>query len=275
MKPRHTASHLSTDHSCFGSNSVKVQQISYWTLLPIVALVLVSWCKADVAIVAVASNFLETAKELSEHFDPENKKITLASGSTGQIFAQVNQGAPFHLFLSADQQRVDELVERELAISETQTTYAHGRICFYLASKPEHEESPRQAFEDLQFKRIAIANPRIAPYGRASIEALRSAGWKDDDQALQIATAQNVNQAFAMVSSGNSETGIVALSTILLKSVEKQDYYLIPLHMHEPIRQDAVLLAKGSENTTAMQFLDYLSSNEGKAIIRSHGYKVD
>ncbi|MCY3883935.1 MAG: molybdate ABC transporter substrate-binding protein [Gammaproteobacteria bacterium] len=254
---------------------MSVLQFRYWAFVPFVVFVLVSSCKAEDAIVAVASNFLETAKELSKRFDPKKETITLASGSTGQIFAQINQGAPFHVFLSADHQRVDELVKRELAISATQTTYAHGRICFYLASKPKSDETPEQVFDNFQFKRVAIANPRIAPYGKASLEALRNAGWSEHEQKLQVATAQNVGQAFAMVSSGNAETGIVALSTILLRSVDKQNYFLIPTQMHEPIRQDAVLLVKGSENATAKRFLNYLSSNEGKTIIRSHGYNID
>lgn len=246
-----------------------------WIFFSVFVALLASGCKAEDAIVAVSTNFLETAKKLVEEFATSDGKVVLASGSTGQIFAQINQGAPYHAFLSADQLRVDELVERELAIGESQFTYAVGKICFFLASKRTSEDSPKKRFDDLSIERIAIANPRIAPYGAAAIEALESVGWKKEDRKGRVATAQNVGQAFAMVSSGNADAGIVALSTILLRSVPREDYYLIPSDLHEPIEQDAVLLAKGKSNSSAKRFLDYISSEEGKAVIRSHGYTVD
>ena len=236
---------------------------------------LASGCKSEEAIIAVSTNFLETAKKLVEQFDATDGKVVLASGSTGQIFAQINQGAPYHAFLSADQERVNELVKRELAISDTQFTYAVGRLCFLLAPKRKSQNTPKTRFEDLELGRIAIANPRIAPYGRAAIEALESVGWSSSEEIDRVATAQNVGQAFAMISSGNADTGIVALSTVLLRSVPQEDFYIIPDRLHDPIQQDAVLLSRGKSNTAAKSFLDYISSEEGKAVIRSHGYKFD
>lgn len=248
---------------------------SLWISVTLAVVFLSAGCKAEDAIVAVATNFLETAKQLVEKFESSDGKVVLASGSTGQIFAQINQGAPYHAFLSADQARVNELVKRELAVADSQFTYAVGRICFLLAPKRESEDTPKTRFQDLVLGRVAIANPRIAPYGRAAVEALESLGLNSEEKNDHFAFAQNVGQAFAMTSSGNADTGIVALSTVLLRSVSKQDYYIIPTDLHDPIKQDAVLLARGESNAAAKQFLNYISSEEGKAVIRSHGYKFD
>lgn len=254
---------------------MKEIRASFWILAYTYVVLSASVCNAEDALVAVSTNFLETAKKLSEQFDSNEGKVVLASGSTGQIFAQINQGAPYHAFLSADQHRVNELVRRELAIDDSQFTYAVGKICFILAPERESEDPPKKRFEELLIKRIAIANPRIAPYGQAAIEALENVGWKTDEQRDRVTTAQNVGQAYAMVASGNADAGIVALSTIVLRTVPEEDYYLIPTQLHEPIKQDAVLLTKGESNIAAKRFLDYISSEEGKAVIRSHGYKVD
>lgn len=258
-----------------GRNNPKILRLSCTVLATAALFGLTSWCKADDAIVAVATNFLETAKTLAESFEPSEGTLTLASGSTGQIFAQINQGAPFHAFLSADQQRVNELVKRELADSESQFTYAIGRICFLLAPRQNNEKTPKERFDDLIEGRIAIANPKFAPYGRASIEALDRRGWKQSEHKGKVAIAQNVGQAYAMVSSNNADAGMVALSTVLLRSTPTQDFYLIPDDLHQPIKQDAVLLSRGKYNSSAKEFLAHLSRKESKAVIREHGYIVE
>lgn len=235
-----------------------------------------SLCIAEDAMIAVATNFLPTAKKLAKEFELDEKhELKLVGGSTGQLFAQISQGAPFHALMSADRERVTKLVERKLAVADTQFTYATGRLCFLVSRNREHSETPKKILHELLFTQIAIANPRTAPYGAAAAEVLAELGLKEQALSLKLITAQNVGQAYAMVSTGNSDFGIVALSSVLNDSVDKDQYYLIPYRLHEPIRQDAVLLKQGSDNQTAKRFLKFLTSQEGKAIIRGEGYRFD
>ena len=231
---------------------------------------------AKETLIAVATNFLPTAKSLVEEFELESEAdVTLVSGSTGQLFAQITQGAPFHAFFSADQERVNELVKRNLADSGSQFTYAVGRICFFVTPKKESKATPREIFNETAFEQVAIANPRSAPYGKAALEALDSIGLTQEKRESKLITAGNVSQAFSMVSTGNAEVGIVALSSILDGEVKKEHYYLIPPSKHSPIKQDAVLLKAGANNEAAVDFLEFVASNAGKAIIRGEGYKLD
>lgn len=231
---------------------------------------------AEDATIAVATNFLPTAKKLAKEFELEEEyELKLVGGSTGQLFAQISQGAPFHAFMSADQERVSKLVESELALADTQFTYARGRLCFLVSPNREHSETPKKILHELLFTQIAIANPRTAPYGAAAVEVLAELGLEEQALSSKLITAQNVGQAYAMVSTGNSDFGIVALSSVLNDSVDNDQYYLIPYKLHGPIRQDAVLLKRGSNNHSAKRFLEFLSSREGKAIIRGEGYRFD
>lgn len=252
--------------------SVDVSRLASICLL----LGLTNLCVAEEATVAVATNFLTTAKELTKQFELDDEgEIKLVSGSTGQLFAQISNGARFHVFMSADQERASKLVSQEMAVAESQFTYASGRLCFFVSSKRRLDEAPDAILTDLLFDHVAIANPRTAPYGDAAMEVLAKVGLEEQDNSTKVITAQNVGQAYSMVSTGNSHYGIVALSSILDGSVEKDQYYLIPSRLHKPILQDAVLLMDGADNQTAKRFLSFLASDEGKAIIRSEGYKLD
>ncbi len=233
-------------------------------------------CPAEEAVVAVATNFLPTAEALAQEFMSDNEEeIQLRSGSTGQLFAQTARGAPFDVFLSADKQRVDELVKRELAQEESRFTYAIGRICFYMNPRSEISKTVEEAFKELAFDQLAIANPRVAPYGDAALRALDHIGYDAEVHEIKIVTAQSVGHAFTLVSTGSASFGIVALSSLVNQSVSDGHYYVIPDDTHPTIRQDAVLLNQGSENRTAKRFLSFLTSKEGKEIIRSHGYASD
>ncbi len=253
-------------------HSIAVSRIAtIWLLVGLTNL-----CVAEEATVAVATNFLTTAKELVKQFESHDEgEIKLVSGSTGQLFAQISNGARFHVFMSADQERASKLVSQDLAVAESQFTYASGRLCFLVNAKQALAESPEAILTELMFDHIAIANPRTAPYGNAAMEVLEKVGLREQDNSTKVISAQNVGQAYSMVSTGNSNYGIVALSSILDGSVEEDQYYLIPSRLHEPIHQDAVLLMGGAENQTAKRFLSYLASDEAKAVIRSEGYKLD
>ena len=218
--------------------------------------------RAEEALVAVAANFLRPAEALAEAYATvSGHEITLASGSTGQHFAQVVHGAPYDLFLAADDARPALLTKDGLAGDPV--TYAIGRLAYVSptmdASMPWHE-----AAEDAGL--IAIANPELAPYGRAAMEALEAVGLWDQATTVQ---GQNVGQAFALVASGNVRGGLVALSQVRGRD---DIYQVVSADLHMPIRQDAVLLTRAKGNLAAEGFLAYLGSDAALAVIEEFGY---
>lgn len=218
--------------------------------------------RAEQALVAVASNFLKPAKVLAEAFTAETGlEIQIAGGSTGQHYAQILHGAPYDLFLAADQERPALLAEQGL--SGEPVTYAIGRLAF-LVPGVDPDDAWQEAIR--RTGRIAIANPELAPYGRAAQQALEAVGLWD---GLSPVRGQNVGQAYAMVALGAVQGGLVALS-----QAQEGDgsYTVIPDGLHAPIRQDAVLLDRGKGDLAAEGFLAYLASETAVAVIESFGY---
>ena len=226
---------------------------------------------AERALVGVATNFAEPAAAIVDLFEATSPHdVTLSAGSTGQLFAQIVNGAPYDLFLSADQARPALLVEAQQA--SRQTTYAVGRLALWSA-----DPSMPLDFGNLANsppKRFAIANPALAPYGlaaQASLENLGQLAILDG----RIVKGENVGQTFAMIASGNAELGLVALSSV--KSTRNRfnpNFLLVPSNLHDPIRQDAVLLAHGRENAAAIAFLAFLSGPETAKILDAFGYET-
>lgn len=189
--------------------------------------------QAEVVRIAVASNFLTMARILEAGFELETgHEIELSPGSTGALYAQIRHGAPFDLFLAADDVRPQQLAE--LGLTEgAPFTYATGRLVLWV---PDHPEASPEILGGL--KRVAIANPELAPYGRAAEEALRALGlW--DDIAPAIVRGQNVSQAVAMIATGNAEGGLVAAAVLPAGA----QAWPVPTELHRPIRQQAVVLA--------------------------------
>lgn len=223
-----------------------------WALLPLPAL-------AEQALVAVASNFLKPAEVLAAAFEAESgHQIDLASGSTGQHFAQIVHGAPYDAFLAADQERPARLIEKGLASDAI--TYAVGRLAFV------HPLGTELGAEPLRF--LAIANPDLAPYGLAARQVLASLGLPAGLIGGEV-QGQNVGQAYGMVASGNASGGLVAWSLAMDGDVP---FTLISAELHEPIRQDAVLLSRGARNVAAQEFLSYLASDTAQEMIVTFGY---
>jgi molybdate transport system substrate-binding protein len=220
---------------------------------------------AGEAHVAVAANFAVPAKRLAEEFGARTgHKLTLSNGSTGKFYAQIKSGAPFDVFLSADEETPRRLEAEKLAVAGSRFTYAVGRLALW---SPKTEFVDEQFLQAQKFSRLAIANPRLAPYGAAARETLEKLGlW----QALQpkLVQGENIAQTYQFVSSGNADLGFVALSQLHTGS-----YWLVPERMHTPLRQDAVLLARGADNAAARAFLDDLRSAPARERIRSYGYE--
>lgn len=227
------------------------------------------------ALVAVASNFAGTFETLEEAFESATEyRITMVSGSTGQLYAQVREGAPFDILLAADQLRPQLLVNEGLGLPATRRTYALGQLALWSPNAQWPGQGPTQALESDALRRLAIANPDLAPYGLAARQSLRSMGLEGRlDRRLVM--GQNVSHAYTLVASGNAELGIVALSLLEDDAGESRGrHWVLPAGSHAPIRQDLVLLQRGAGNAAALGFLEFLEGEVARDIMARAGYLI-
>ncbi|WP_108398009.1 molybdate ABC transporter substrate-binding protein [Devosia submarina] len=238
-------------------------------LMMLAALLVPSLARAETISVAVAANFTQTAEDLAQLFKAESgHDIRLSFGSTGQLYAQITQGAPFQVFLAADDERPARLVVEGWGVEGTLFTYALGALALYGASSDvSNGEAVLRAGE---FRKLAIADPISAPYGQAAVETLQQLGLLEAVEP-KLVTGENIGQTLQFVESGSAELGFVAASQI----VGKTGIWRVPEQFHAPIRQDAVLLLEGESSTAARLFLEFLRSDKARAVIRASGYGVD
>ncbi|MEM8572241.1 MAG: molybdate ABC transporter substrate-binding protein [Pseudomonadota bacterium] len=221
--------------------------------------------------VAVASNFIATAKEIARAFEEQtDHRVVISSGSTGQIFAQITQAAPFEVFLAADAWRPQLTVSEGYGVDGSVFTYATGSLVLW-SKEPDLVEG-LDTLENGLFQRLAIANPDIAPYGHAAIQVLETAGVLDAVDP-RLVRGNNIAQVYQFVVTGNADLGFVAASQID-DSVEGSSWS-IPASYHDPIRQDAVLLKRGEANPAARAFWEFLQGPSARQIIVDNGYMVD
>lgn len=221
--------------------------------------------------VAVASNFAETLEQLATEFEGQSShRIVIARGSSGRHFAQILNGAPFDVFFSADAERPARL-RRELGLpDENLRSYALGRLVLW-GPGSEAAAAVRRRLESDSFNSLAIANPRLAPYGQAAAEALRALGiWNRlASQRGRLIRGENVAQAYQFVATGNADLGFVALSQVL--SAEEGGFWELPQSLYQPIVQRLLVL---QESTATQDLLQFLASDRARAIIRQAGYDV-
>jgi len=230
---------------------------------------------ADEALVAVAASFLPPMEALAVEFERDtDHEISIASGSTGALFAQISNGAPFDLFVAADSERPRRLAEAGIGLEPTRATIALGRLVLYGARAPLIRAAGIDALRAPGIRRIAIANPSVAPYGIAARQALEALGlWTALESKL--VRGQSVAQAFAMTATGNAELGLVALSQVLSRRDETGAYVAIPETLYEPIRQDLIVLTRAQHNAAALSLREYLLGERGRTTIASFGYAFD
>lgn len=220
--------------------------------------------------VAVAANFTQAAKEIGALFEARTgHKAVLIFGSTGQLFTQISKGAPFELFLTADQKTAEKAGAEGLALADTRFTYATGRIVLY-SRDPKLVEGPR-TLTLAKFSKIAIANPVTAPYGAAAVAVLRALGVHDALNG-RIVRGNNIAQTHQFVESGNAELGFVALSQVA--GHQDGSRWIVPDNMHPAIAQDAILLTTGKDNPAAKAFLRFLGGDEANRVKEKFGYGV-
>lgn len=221
--------------------------------------------------IAVATNFAMAARDIGQAFEAATAHHPVFSfGSTGQLYAQISQAAPFDIFLAADQARAQLAIDRGFAVAESRFTYATGRIVLFshLPGLVMSQQTLRTGSVD----RIAVANPATAPYGAAAVQAMRALGV----YALletKIVQGANIAQTYQFVATGNADVGFVALSQV--KHGAPGSQWVVPLNLHQPIAQDAVLLRNGAGNVAAHAFLSFLRGREADHIKEKYGYSAE
>lgn len=232
--------------------------------------------QAEEAMLAVAANFAEPMQRLEAMFEERSgHALTLVLGSTGKLYAQITNGAPFDVLLAADQERPVRLVEADHAVAESRFTYAVGRLALWSADPGMIADGGgNPVLRSGDFDHVAIANPKLSPYGQAAKQTLERLGlW--DDLSPKVVQGENIGQTFQMVATGNAELGFVALSYVVSeRNAMPGSRWDVPAGLHEPIRQDAVLLARGAENPAAAGFLEFLRSPEAQTVVERFGYAV-
>jgi len=221
--------------------------------------------------VAVAANFTAPAKDIAAAFkDKTGDEAVLSFGASGQFYAQIQQGAPYQVFLSADADRPKAAVEAGLAVGDSRFTYAIGKLVLW--SRNLDVSKGDEALKANAFAKLAIANPKSAPYGAAAVEAMTKLGAYDAILP-KIVQGASIGQAFEFVDTGNADLGFVALSQ--LANVTVGSRWLVPQTLYAPIRQDAVLLKAAADDEPSKAFLAFLRGPQARAIIEKYGYSLE
>ncbi|WP_373692651.1 molybdate ABC transporter substrate-binding protein [Acidovorax sp.] len=227
---------------------------------------------ADTVSVAVAANFTAPMQKIAAAFEVDTgHKAELSFGATGKFYAQITHGAPFQVLLSADDTTPARLEREGKAVAHSRFTYAIGTLVLWSA-QPGTVDAKGDVLKSGDFKHLAIANPKLAPYGAAALQVMEKLGVAT---ALQprLVQGENIAQTFQFVSTGNAQLGFVALSQVMADGkIRSGSAWQVPASLHEPIRQDAVLLMPGKDSAAASALLTYLRCNKARAIIQSYGY---
>ena len=238
------------------------------------SLALASQALADQVQVAVAANFTAPMQAIASEFEKDTGHSVKASyGATGQFYAQISNGAPFEVFLSADDSTPVKLEKEGQALDGSRFTYAIGTLVLW-SPKDGYVDAKGEVLKNGGFKHLSIANPKAAPYGLAATQTLEKLGLADSLQG-KIVEGQNITQALQFVSTGNAELGFVALSQVFKDGkVTSGSSWIVPADFYEPIRQDALILKKGANNPAAKALVDYLKGPKAAEIIKSYGYQL-
>jgi molybdate transport system substrate-binding protein len=227
---------------------------------------------ADPVTVAVAANFSEAVKRMAPRFQrATGHKLIPSFGATGKFYAQIRNSAPFEVLLAADEETPRRLAAEGYAVPDSRFTYAVGWLALW-SPTPGFVDSRGAVLRQGTFARLAIANPKLAPYGAAAETAMKKLGVHDAI-APKLVQGENIAQTFQFVQTGNAQLGFVALAQVMaLKEGERGSWWIVPASLHAPIRQDAVLLKAGESKPAARAWLDFLKGAEARHIIESLGY---
>jgi molybdate transport system substrate-binding protein len=224
--------------------------------------------------VAVAANFAAPMQKIAQAFEQDTgHKAVLSFGSTGMLYAQIRNGAPYQILLSADDETPNKLEKEGLGVSGSRFTYATGRLVLW-SKQPGFIDDKGEVLRTGKFERIAIANPKLAPYGAAAMETIKKLVLLPALQA-KIVQGDNIAQTYQFVATENAQLGFVALSQVFADGKMAQgSAWIVPANAHAPIQQDAILLMKGQDSAAAATLMQYLRGERAKSLIRSHGYDL-
>ena len=224
--------------------------------------------------VAVAANFNAPMLKIAQAFEQETgHKAVLSFGSTGNLYAQIRHGAPFQILLAADATTPAEIEKEGLGLAGSRFTYAIGKLVLW-SKQPGLVDDKGDILRRGTFQRLAVANPKLAPYGAAALETMTKLGVL---KALQtkIVQGENIAQTYQFTATENAQLGFVALSQVMSEGkIAQGSAWLVPAHLHAPIQQDALLLTPGAGNPAAKALMIFLRSDRVKTLIRTYGYDV-
>lgn len=249
----------------------------------ILILVALAWAlmgtvHADEVQVAVAANFTAPMQKIAAAFEKETgHKAVLSFGATGKFYAQIRNGAPFGVLLSADDEVPARLVKEGMAVPGSAFTYAIGQLVLWSSQSGVVDAQAAVLHEMASGKRsgkIAVADPKLAPYGAAAMQVMDQRGLTAKLRP-HFVTGENIGQTFQFVKTGNAALGFVALSQVMVDgSISTGSAWVVPAHLHDPIRQDAVLLKTAQANPAANALLQYLRTDAARTVIRAYGYQL-
>jgi molybdate transport system substrate-binding protein len=230
--------------------------------------------RAEEAVLAVAANFSAPMQQIATLFQKDTgHTIKLSFGATGAIYAQIKNGAPFDVFLSADQSTAQKLGLEGMAVPNSRFTYATGQLTLWSKQK-DLVDGNGQILKSNSIQRIAVANPKLAPYGAAALETITRLGLLNELQP-KLVQGDNISQTYQFIFTQNAPIGFVALSQIYANdAITSGSAWIVPSHLYKPIAQDAILLRKGSDNAAAKALMLYLKGDKARQIIKSYGYLV-
>lgn len=245
--------------------SILISALTLFMAMPVMA--------AD-AHIAVAANFTGPMEKIAPLFEKTTgHKLIIAYGTVGKFYAQIKNGAPFEVLVSADEATPIRLEKDGLAIPESRFTYAKGKLVLW-STKPGFVDNRGEVLKSGRFKHLAVANPKMAVYGAAAMETMKKLGV-DEQLKPRFVYGENITQTYQFTATGNAEAGFVALSQVYKDgNYAAGSHWLVPENLYSGIRQDAVLLARGKDNLAAKAFLIFLNSPETRKIIGSYGYEL-
>jgi molybdate transport system substrate-binding protein len=254
--------------------TIRVSRFAPAGLVSLLAFCAASAAQADEVQVAVAANFTAPIQAIAADFEKDTgHKLVAAYGATGQFYTQIKNGAPFEVFLSADDTTPEKLEKEGDTVKGSRFTYAIGTLALWSA-KEGYVDSKGEVLKKNEYQHLSIANPKAAPYGLAATQVLEKLKLTEATKT-KIVEGQNITQAYQFVSTGNAELGFVALSQIFKDGkVTSGSAWIVPASMHDPIKQDAVILNKGKDNAAAKALVEYLKGPKAAAVIKSYGYQL-
>jgi molybdate transport system substrate-binding protein len=231
---------------------------------------------SESATIAVAANFTKTIEVIGEAFEKETgHELKFSFGPTGKLYAQISHGAPFDMFFGADERRPQKTIDDGIGLADTYFVYAQGQIVLYSDQYPVKTQA-QSVLENAEFKHLAVANPKNAPYGDRAVEFMKGAGVYAGVEK-KLVYGESIAHAFQYVATGNAPIGFVAMSQVVDPQspvYDKGEYWVVPAETYSPINQGALVLKRGQDNAAIAAFVTFLKTDTAKDIIQRFGYRT-